>query len=61
VIGEPTRRIVASFGIVLVDPISSTKDPSMITSSHLDMAIRQMALHSLKKMMNMLKNNINYI
>jgi hypothetical protein len=60
VIGEPTRRIVASFGIVLVDPISSTKDPSMITSSHLDMAIQQMALHSLKKMI-MLKNNINYI
>ena len=50
---------MASFGIVLVDPISSTKDPSMITSSHLDMAIRQMTLIFFKK--KMLENNINYI
>jgi hypothetical protein len=46
------RRIVASFGIALVDLISSTKGPSKITSSHLGMAIQQMALISSKKMMS---------
>lgn len=50
-IGEPTRRIVGSFGIALVGLISNTKGLSKITSRHLDMAMQRMELTVSKRKM----------
>ncbi|KAK2641235.1 hypothetical protein Ddye_022998 [Dipteronia dyeriana] len=49
-IGEPTRRIVASFGIALVGLISNTKGLSKIISRPSDMVMLLVGLTLLKTM-----------